>query len=883
MSAMADSELAPKEAPLSKGQTRMLGAIGRVASVGQQRVGEKGEVRALLPTEFFNIKETTIPKAPLNVLVKVAILAYLITIGIGIALFFFEYTKVTISELTTISPTPIDGLSCTALGAWTNEASNFKDYVPFRTEVGIEVQIDVSWTREQCFAATTDTCETWADAYVGKGEDASCCMSSAAVESNCFSAYPPAPPQTPTPMPPPPSSPPTAPQVCENSNECAYLNDRDCDDGGENSQYSACPYGTDCADCGARDIVYSPPPSPPATTVCEDSCPEYPSYVNDGYCDDGNLGTSIQYCSYGTDCADCGARDIIHLPPPSPPATMLCDTTCPQNPAKAGDGICDDGGTGSQFRGVNWWGGSAQALCLFGTDCTDCGERATEVRIHPPTPPSPTAPPTKHSPPPLPPPPPPPSPPPPPPPAADGVNYCGGTAVAMTRKLTVGHPKLSKDSEMDFPLGHPAYAPEYSSEKGWSLWRGSGMLNSVAVVNDTTTSTRDTPGIHVATFSIEILEKDKNGDFQSFEALAPFEEAADVDGIDIDLKARGDAPESHEKHFKNLTKLPRSMLALTTCHAFTHKPCYTCTGAGVDAHGESSIFQGGKDADNDYSRPDYLTKKIWAKKYPPSMPPPPPVTPDPPVSPPSPPPPWPPNPPVWVMPPPAPGSNTAWWSQYTTPPPPPRSPPSNTACTELDGLATDSYSYSCSIYMAGWCGLYDDTDFSSNTMCCVCGGGTTSAALPGRRLGHSLNGMALAHDPPPPFSPPPSSSPPPPPHSPSPPPPPRPPPAAPHAGPFDLKLTRSDFIADCNAAIYEVCNKVEEQCQPFICKEEKKTSKDFVEAFGTAFANYGFATAILMPLFALVVKRIGRKPAEAAGETTVSVPPSARKSFSEEI
>ena len=97
-----------------------------------------------------------------------------------------------------------------------------------------------------------------------------------------------------------------------------------------------------------------------------------------------------------------------------------------------------------------------------------------------------------------------------------------------------------------------------------------------------------------------------------------------------------------------------------------------------------------------------------------------------------------------------------------------------------------------------------------------------------------------------------------------------------------------DFVVDCNAAIIEICNKVDEQCQPFICKEEKKTYRTFVEAFGTAFANYGFATAILMPLFALVAKRIGRKPTEAAGETAVSippvsVPPSERKSFAEKI
>ena len=44
-----------------------------------------------------------------------------------------------------------------------------------------------------------------------------------------------------------------------------------------------------------------------------------------------------------------------------------------------------------------------------------------------------------------------------------------------------------------------------------------------------------------------------------------------------------------------------------------------------------------------------------------------------------------------------------------------------------------------------------------------------------------------------------------------------------------------------------------------------KTKKGLVEAFGIAFANYGLATAVLMPLFALVAKRIGRKPTEAAG------------------
>ena len=102
----------------------------------------------------------------------------------------------------------------------------------------------------------------------------------------------------------------------------------------------------------------------------------------------------------------------------------------------------------------------------------------------------------------------------------------------------------------------------------------------------------------------------------------------------------------------------------------------------------------------------------------------------------------------------------------------------------------------------------------------------------------------------------------------------------PYAGQtLDFKLSRSEFIADCNAATIEVCNKAEEQCQPFLCTQEVKTYNTLVESFGIAFANYGLASAVLMPLFALLAARIGRKPAQAA----VSLPQSERKSVSEDI
>ena len=57
-------------------------------------------------------------------------------------------------------------------------------------------------------------------------------------------------------------------------------------------------------------------------------------------------------------------------------------------------------------------------------------------------------------------------------------------------------------------------------------------------------------------------------------------------------------------------------------------------------------------------------------------------------------------------------------------------------CVDTDSGAADSYGNSCSDYQSnpGWCDLYDDFDFSSEKLCCVCGGGddgTTPAPSPG--------------------------------------------------------------------------------------------------------------------------------------------------------
>ena len=58
----------------------------------------------------------------------------------------------------------------------------------------------------------------------------------------------------------------------------------------------------------------------------------------------------------------------------------------------------------------------------------------------------------------------------------------------------------------------------------------------------------------------------------------------------------------------------------------------------------------------------------------------------------------------------------------------PTAPPTFAAargCSDIDGGAADPYGDGCAAYYGhfSWCGNYDDSDFSSNEMCCECGGG----------------------------------------------------------------------------------------------------------------------------------------------------------------
>ena len=186
---------------------------------------------------------------------------------------------------------------------------------------------------------------------------------------------------------------------------CQHSGDDLCDDGGDGAQYSMCPIGTDCTDCGRR--VTHNPPAPPAPPPAPPSAPRPPTNPFTFYYNP--LDTSPETPMV----VPCGNL----LRPSRGPQDwhLLCDDSCFVSrfgigTSFASDGICDDGVN----RGT--WG-----ACPVGSDCSDCGPRCITLLWPPSVPPSgpppPPLPPGSPSPSPEPGPPPPPNPAPPPPPS----------------------------------------------------------------------------------------------------------------------------------------------------------------------------------------------------------------------------------------------------------------------------------------------------------------------------------------------------------------------------------------------------------------------------------------------------------------------------------
>lgn len=99
-------------------------------------------------------------------------------------------------------------------------------------------------------------------------------------------------------------------QICSDS--YATARDGECDDGGPNSLYSVCDFGSDCADCGVRNMSDMQSMLNADGQLCTNSC----GSANDGECDDGGPNSLYSICALGSDCADCGPRAPPMTPAP---------------------------------------------------------------------------------------------------------------------------------------------------------------------------------------------------------------------------------------------------------------------------------------------------------------------------------------------------------------------------------------------------------------------------------------------------------------------------------------------------------------------------------------------------------------------------------------
>jgi len=117
----------------------------------------------------------------------------------------------------------------------------------------------------------------------------------------------------------------------------------------------------------AAPVARELPKAPDTTTFASDptACTDDCSYAGNGQCDDGSPGAATTLCAAGTDCDDCsghggggeGEPEEMVL---APVDEGVCSNEC----TFAHDGECDDGGPGSDY-----------SVCVFGSDCGDCGPR----------------------------------------------------------------------------------------------------------------------------------------------------------------------------------------------------------------------------------------------------------------------------------------------------------------------------------------------------------------------------------------------------------------------------------------------------------------------------------------------------------------------------
>ena len=163
------------------------------------------------------------------------------------------------------------------------------------------------------------------------------------------------------------------------SETCGVSGNGLCEDGGPDSIYEDCGLGTDCIDCGTRDLAspgthedvsppaapqaLSPPLAPPLIAGCTETC----GHTNNGLCEDGGPDSLYEDCALGTDCQDCGPRgEAAQFLHGGSSEGTRCSDSCEHG---AGNGLCEDGGPGTVQHETDYFN------CEWGTDCTDCGTR----------------------------------------------------------------------------------------------------------------------------------------------------------------------------------------------------------------------------------------------------------------------------------------------------------------------------------------------------------------------------------------------------------------------------------------------------------------------------------------------------------------------------
>ena len=169
-------------------------------------------------------------------------------------------------------------------------------------------------------------------------------------------------------------------QAC--SNACSYANDGTCDDGGADSAYHACPLGSDCADCGARNSI---------TTHC--TCDTYNAFLNGNVINTNARANACTNAKAG--CSFASVSCILNInnnvgsftwncagPPSAPapataaaPSTPTPATTPAATGACAGmsntDHCCKDGAPDDYPCGMTDTCGKGQCVGITKKLCTD--------------------------------------------------------------------------------------------------------------------------------------------------------------------------------------------------------------------------------------------------------------------------------------------------------------------------------------------------------------------------------------------------------------------------------------------------------------------------------------------------------------------------------